>query len=223
VEPSSRKHFASPKPTSFRPARTVIVRTLEKNYLPLFHLGRGRRPPPVALETAAGPVADFPEADKYSGRAPFYENYPSQIRRSIMGTATVKWISGKQFIGIDSTQHSVILSTPDEGVGIKPSDLLLIAVASCTAVDIVEILSKKRMPLDHLEISCSGEQDQDPPWTFRKIHLRFVVGGKNLTEKAVAQAIQLSEEKYCSVAATIRATAQITTEFEILEEEPELV
>jgi putative redox protein len=140
-----------------------------------------------------------------------------------MGTTTVKWISGKQFIGIDSTHHSVVLSTPDEGVGIKPSELLLIAVASCSAVDVVEILSKKRMPLDYLEISCSGEQDQDPPWTFRKIHLRFVVGGKNLTEKAVAQAIQLSEEKYCSVAATVRATAQITTEFEILEEELQLV
>ena len=135
-----------------------------------------------------------------------------------MGTATVRWISGKQFIGIDSTQHSVVLSTPGEGVGIKPSDLLLIAVASCTAVDIVEILSKKRMPLDHLEIICTGEQDQDPPWTFRRIHMRFVLGGKNLTEKAAAQAIQLSEEKYCSVAATVRATAQITTEFEILEE-----
>lgn len=139
-----------------------------------------------------------------------------------MGTATVKWISGKQFIGIDSTRHSVVLSTPDEGIGIKPSELLLIAVASCTAVDVVEILAKKRMPLNSLEISASGEQDQDPPWTFRRIHLRFIVGGKNLTEKAVAQAIQLSEEKYCSVAATIRATAEITTEFEILEEELEL-
>jgi len=62
-----------------------------------------------------------------------------------MGTATVKWIGGKQFVGIDSTKHSVVLSTPDEGVGIKPSELLLIAVASCTAVDVVEILEKKRM------------------------------------------------------------------------------
>ena len=139
-----------------------------------------------------------------------------------MGSATVKWISGKQFIGIDSTQHSVVLSTPDEGVGIKPSDLLLIAVASCTAVDVVEILSKKRMPLDHLEIICSGEQDSNPPWTFRKIRLRYIVGGKDLTEKAVAQAIQLSEEKYCSVAATVRSTAEITTEFEILEKELQL-
>jgi putative redox protein len=138
-----------------------------------------------------------------------------------MGTATVKWISGKQFIGIDSTQHSVVISTPDEGVGIKPSELLLIALSSCTAVDVVEILAKKRMPLNHLEIRCTGEQDQDPPWTFRKIHLHYTVGGRDLTEKAVEQAIQLSEEKYCSVAATIRATAQIVTEFEILQEELE--
>lgn len=135
-----------------------------------------------------------------------------------MGTAIVKWIEGKQFIGIDSTNHSVVLSTPDEGIGIKPSDLLLIAVASCTAVDVVEILAKKRTPLTYLEISSSGEQDQDPPWTFRKIHLHFKIKGKNLTEKAVEQAIQLSEEKYCSVAATIRPSAQITTNFEILPE-----
>ena len=135
-----------------------------------------------------------------------------------MGTATVKWIEGKQFIGIDSTNHSVVLSTPKEGIGIKPSDLLLIAVASCSAVDVVEILEKKRMTLTHLEISSSGEQDQDPPWTFRKIHMHYKIGGKNLTEKAVAQAIQLSEEKYCSVAATIRGTADIVTDFEILEE-----
>jgi putative redox protein len=135
-----------------------------------------------------------------------------------MGTTTVKWIEGKQFIGIDSTQHSVVLSTPDEGIGVKPSDLLLIAVAACTAVDVVEILTKKRMPLTHLEISTSSEQEPNPPWTFRKIHLHFRVSGKNLTAKAVAQAIELSEEKYCSVAATLRATAQITTDFEILEE-----
>jgi putative redox protein len=135
-----------------------------------------------------------------------------------MGTATVKWIQGKQFIGVDSTHHSVVLSTPDEGIGIKPSELLLLAVASCTAVDVVEILTKKRMGLTYLEISSSGEQDQDPPWTFRKIHMHYKIGGKDLTEKAVAQAIQLSEEKYCSVAATIRGTAEIITDFEILEE-----
>jgi putative redox protein len=135
-----------------------------------------------------------------------------------MGSTTLKWMAGKQFVGIDSTQHSVVISTPNEGIGIKPSDLLLLALASCTAVDVVEILSKKRMPLSHLEISTSGEQDPNPPWTFHKIHMHFQVGGANLTEKAVAQAIELAEEKYCSVAATVRATAQITTDYEILEE-----
>ena len=133
-----------------------------------------------------------------------------------MGTATVQWIGGKKFVGTDSTKHSVVLSTADEGVGVKPSELLLIAVASCSAVDVVEILNKKRMPLTQLHISVSGEQDADPPWTYRKIHMCFAVQGRNLTEKAVEQAIQLSEEKYCSVAATLRATAEITTKFEIM-------
>ena len=135
-----------------------------------------------------------------------------------MGTTTVKWIDGSKFIGIDSTHHSVVLSTPDEGVGIKPSDLLLIGLAACSAVDVVDILTKKRMPLNLLEISSTGEQDENPPWTFRKIVLHYKLGGKKLTEKAVEQAIQLSHEKYCSVAATIRATAEIITEYELVTE-----
>jgi putative redox protein len=131
-------------------------------------------------------------------------------------TTTVQWLSGKRFVGIDSTNHAVVLSSKDEGVGVKPSDMLLIALASCTAVDVVEILSKKRLPLDSLEIITTGEQDADPPWTFRKIHLKYRLGGHGLTDKAVEQAILLAEEKYCSVAATVRATAEITTEFEII-------
>ncbi len=133
-----------------------------------------------------------------------------------MGTTTVRWISGKQFVGTDSTNHSLILSSPSEGVGVKPSDLLLLGLASCTAVDVVEILNKKRLPLSSLEIITSGEQDADPPWTFRKIHMKFRVGGDGLTDKAVQQAIELSEGKYCSVAATVKNTAQITTEYEII-------
>ena len=133
-----------------------------------------------------------------------------------MGIATVRWISGKKFIGTDSTNHSVVLSTPDEGVGMKPSELLLVALASCTAVDVVEILQKKRIELSSLEISATGEQQTDPPWTFRKIHLLYRVSGKGLTEEAAELAVRLSEEKYCSVAATIRATAEITTEIVIV-------
>lgn len=133
-----------------------------------------------------------------------------------MSSATVKWIGGKQFIGMDSTKHSVVLSTPDEGVGMKPSELLLVALAACTAVDVVEILNKKRLGLEMLEINVEGEQEQEPPWTFRKIHLIYRLKGEKLNEKDVAQAIELSEEKYCSVAATLRGKAEITTSFEIV-------
>lgn len=136
-----------------------------------------------------------------------------------MPTTTVRWVTGKQFVGIDSTKHSVVLSTGDEGVGVKPSEMLLIALSACTAVDVVDILAKKRMPLSSFEMIATGEQDPNPPWPYRKINLKYVVRGKGLTDKAVAQAIQLSEEKYCSVAATIRGVADITTEYEILPEE----
>jgi putative redox protein len=133
-----------------------------------------------------------------------------------MSSATVKWIGGKQFVGIDSTQHSVVLSTADEGVGMKPSELMLVALAACTAVEVVEILAKKRLDLTTLEIGVEGQQDQDPPWTFRRIHLTYRLRGADLTEKDIVQAIELSEEKYCSVAATLRGVAEITTSFEII-------
>jgi putative redox protein len=135
-----------------------------------------------------------------------------------MATSTVKWLSGKTFVGTDSTHHSVVLSTPDEGVGMKPSELLLVALAACTAVDVVEVLAKKRTPLASLEIQASGEQDNDPPWAFCKIHLKYILKGSGLTPQNVDQAIKLSEEKYCSVAATVRGVAQIDYEFEILPE-----
>lgn len=135
-----------------------------------------------------------------------------------MASTTVRWLTGRQFVGTDSTKHSVVLSSADEGVGMKPSDLLLVALSACTAVDVVDILRKKRVKLTLLEIQTSGEQDCDPPWTFRKIHMHFRLSGRGLTEKAVEQAIQLSEEKYCSVAATLRGVAEITTGFEIIME-----
>lgn len=134
-----------------------------------------------------------------------------------MGQVKVKWLEHKQFVGIDSSRHSVVLSTQDEanGVGCKPSELLLMALASCTAVDVVEILAKKRMPLTRLEIEVTGEQDPEPPWAYRKIHLLYKVSGPALTPVGVEQAIRLSEEKYCSVAATVRGVAAITWAYEI--------
>ena len=132
---------------------------------------------------------------------------------------TLRWVpGGKRFISTDSTGHSVVMSTPDENTGMKPSELILSALAGCASVDVVDILAKKRKPLSHLEVHLSAEQDSEPPWTFRKINMHFIVKGNGLVEKDVQKAIELSEEKYCSVASTLRGKAEIITSFELLED-----
>lgn len=127
------------------------------------------------------------------------------------------WCGDGLFVGIDTNKHSVVISTQDEEnrVGMKPSDLLLVALASCTAVDVVSIMSKKGQPLSRLEVMADGEQERDPPWRFRTIHLTYRVRGRNLTPEAVARAIELPEGRYCSVAASLRPQVEITTSFEI--------
>ncbi|HDD24610.1 MAG TPA: OsmC family peroxiredoxin [Chloroflexi bacterium] len=135
-------------------------------------------------------------------------------------TVTVKWVEKLQFVGIDHTKHSVVMSAQDEenGVGMTPSQLVLVALGGCTGYDVVNILSKKRQTLTGLEIAVTGEQEPDPPWTYRHIHVYYRFRGKGLNPKAVEDAIRLSEEKYCSVSATLRGAAEITTEYTIVEE-----
>lgn len=134
-----------------------------------------------------------------------------------MASAKVVWLEKGQFVGIDSSKHSVVLSTRDKenDTGMSPSELMLVATASCSAVDIVRILEKKRMKLTRLEVQVEGDKDSEPPWPYRQIRMKYIVEGEGLTEKAVAQAIDLSEEKYCSVAASLRENVDITTEFTI--------
>jgi putative redox protein len=130
----------------------------------------------------------------------------------------VTWVQHEQFVGTDSTNHSIVLSTGKDGTGSKPSDLLLVALGACSGVDVVGILVKKRQQFTGLQIKVDGQQDADPPWTFRKIHIEYVVWGKGISEKAVQQAIELSEQKYCSVAATIHGVAEITSCYQIVED-----
>ena len=134
-----------------------------------------------------------------------------------MAQAVVKWLQKKQFVGTDSSRHSVVLSTQDEAnsVGCRPAEMLLVALGSCVAVDVVEILAKKRTPLSAMEIDIRGEQDPEPPWAYRKIHLTFTLRGAGLTPSGVEQAIHLAEEKYCSVSATVKGVAQVTWDYEI--------
>jgi len=113
------------------------------------------------------------------------------------------------------------MSSDDEenGIGMSPSQLLLVGLGGCTAYDVVEILHKKRQKITGLEVIVTGRQDEILPRPYRKIHIHYTVTGKNLKEKAVKDAIVLSEEKYCSVAATVRGSAEITFEYTIREDE----
>ncbi len=135
-----------------------------------------------------------------------------------MSQVKVKWVQGKQFVGTDSTGHSLVMSSSEEGTGLKPSDLLLLGLGGCTGVDVISILEKQRQKVTDLEVMITGEQDPDPPWTFRRIEIEYLLRGEGLKEEAVRRAIQLSEEKYCSVGATISGVAEMASSFQIVEE-----
>ena len=134
---------------------------------------------------------------------------------------SVKWTDRKQFVGTDSTKHSVVISAQDaeNGTGMKPSDMLLLALGGCSGVDVVSILAKQRQELTGLEMRIGGEQsDEGWPRPFRKIHIEYILKGKGLTEKGVARAIGLSHETYCSVGSTIEGVAEITYSYKIHDE-----
>jgi putative redox protein len=136
-------------------------------------------------------------------------------------TARVVWIEKQQYLGIDSSKHSVVLSSQDDenGTGVSPSELLMLSLAGCTSYDVVSILHKKRQHLTGLQVTVTAEQDEGPPWIYRKMHVHYEVRGKGLREKAVQDAIELSESKYCSVAATLRGTVDITYDYTMVEDE----
>jgi putative redox protein len=129
-------------------------------------------------------------------------------------TAKVKWLGHEEFLATMPSGRTV----PFDGnsiAGAGPMEILLGALGSCTAVDIVLILEKKRQKLATLDIEISGERAKDPPQVWTKIEMVYRLSGQ-LEEKAVRDAIELSQNKYCSVAAMLRKTAEITYRFEIL-------
>ncbi len=136
----------------------------------------------------------------------------------------VKWTGAesKLFIGRDTFGHVVMTGSwpsddPEwqEWKALKPSDLLLLSLASCSAHDVVMILERQRQDLTDLYIQVESKNAPEPPYQFTDIHLHYVVEGNHLDANKVARAIQLSEEKYCSVAATVRGVANLTHSFEL--------
>lgn len=98
-------------------------------------------------------------------------------------------------------------------------EMLLVSVGACTAVDVISILQKKRQKVADYRVEITGERREEFPRAFIAFHIHHIVYGHDVSEQALAQAIQLSDEKYCSVAATVRPTAEITTSFEIIKVE----
>ncbi len=122
------------------------------------------------------------------------------------------------FIGTSPSGHSIAIDTDSErNSAPSPLELVLIALGSCTAVDVVSILKKKRQNIIDYRVEVIGHRREEMPRAFVKFEVKHIVSGNNISPEAVAQAIKLSDEKYCSVAATVRGTAEIVTNYEIIE------
>jgi putative redox protein len=127
-------------------------------------------------------------------------------------------IEGTMQVASDSNGTSIVVGhSPDSGLGwagIRAADLLLISAAACAAHDVIEILKKQRQPLEELKVTCSGDQLPDPPYTFTRIHLHYMVRGA-VKRSSLEKAIDLSENKYCSVISTLRPGVPVSSDYEI--------
>ena len=133
---------------------------------------------------------------------------------SLPSVVKMKWLDGLRFVASDDKGHSVSMDASKEhggeGLAFSPVQLLLVALGGCTGMDIVNILRKQRQKLTGLEIVVSGERVSDHPRVYSKVHVEYKLKGQNLKDKALRTAIQLSEDKYCSVGATLGKTAKMT-------------
>jgi len=135
---------------------------------------------------------------------------------------TVNWIpaSGMSFVAETGSGHILAMDGAPEGGGRnlapRPMETVLAGTAGCTAYDVVLILKRGRHEVSGCQVKVSSERASTDPKVFTKIHMHFVVSGKNLAEAAVARAIQMSHEKYCSASIMLGKTAEITTGFEIV-------
>lgn len=126
----------------------------------------------------------------------------------------ITWINEQRYLAVDSSNHSVILSPPND-IGMKPTEMLLVAVATCSAYDVVKILGKQRVNLDRLSISVDGEQQSEAPWSYTHINLHFKVKADKLSQNQLEKAIDLSLNQYCSVRASLSPDVNVTFETEI--------
>ena len=136
--------------------------------------------------------------------------------------ATIKWVDGVMFLGESGSGHTVVMDGPPEAggrnMGIRPMETVLVGLGGCASCDVVSILKKARQDIRDVHTELAAERADVEPKVFTKIHLHFVVTGKNLKEAHVKRAVELSAEKYCSASILMgRAGVEVTHDYEIVE------
>ncbi len=138
------------------------------------------------------------------------------------GSIELDWVRDEMFVGLDSNGRSIVIGKAPgeepEFKGVKASHLLLMSLAACSAHDVVAILQKQKQRFSSFRVFVEGEQQDTAPWRFMKIHIKYRVAGHNLNEQFIKRDIELSQEKYCSVYATLKDAVEITSEYEIISE-----
>lgn len=136
----------------------------------------------------------------------------------------VKWVENVCFMAESESGHAMIMDgSPDIGgrnMGPRPMEMLLMGAGGCTSVDVVMIMKKSRQDVTGCEVEVSAERATEHPKVFTKIHMHFTVRGRNLKADVVERAIKLSAEKYCSASIILGKTAEMTHDYEIIEETP---
>ena len=122
----------------------------------------------------------------------------------------------RQFVATTGSGHHLIIDDAAGNTGPKPIELVAVALAGCTAFDVINILRKKRQDVTGYEVKVEAEQTPDPPQVFTRIRIHHIVSGVDIAENALQDAIHLSESKYCSVGAMVKLSAEIETTYEIV-------
>ena len=135
--------------------------------------------------------------------------------------ARVQLVEGMTFVAESGSGHAVVVDgAPDVGgrdLGARPMELVLMGTGACSAIDVVHILRKSRQAVTGCVVELDSERAPDDPKVFTKIHMRYIVTGRNLAQGQVERAIKLSKEKYCSATIMLAHTAQVTFDYEIRE------
>lgn len=136
---------------------------------------------------------------------------------------TIDWQDNLRFTGTAGSGHELTIDGPPAlgggNAGMRPMELMLLSVGSCSAMDVIHILRKARQPVTGCRIEVDGTRAETDPKVFTAIHLRFIVAGEGLSEKQVARAVRLSAEKYCSASIMLQASVDISHSYELRDPE----